>query len=314
MMLGLSDSSRTNESPRRRRERLEAAFDDEVYRRLIEHMQSRFATRAFWLDLCPEMTSSDEPFVPTPARPTIPKDLAVQCEEMIALDGYFLTPPIVQSEDAAKVGRAISRLAAEGYPTGFVAVFDEFWRLFYGLESLLRPVLGDDYLMVPDGLWAFFVPPGDPGLSGWSSLGPHRDSIGPDAHLVTSGRPGLVNIWIALTDANPLNSCLYVLPASIDDDYLDRMAVSSGAVSLQDIRALPVEAGSVLGWTSHLLHWGGRSSPTATMPRMSVALYLQRRDVKPYASDTISFNEPIPFEKRLQWIANATPLSHLFSP
>jgi len=145
-----------------------------------------------------------------------------------------------------------------------------------------------------------------------SSASPHRDSIGADHHLLERARPGILNLWVALTDATPLTSCIYVLPASSDDEYLTRVEPPSD-VRLQDVRALPAAAGSVLGWTPHLLHWGSRSSQLATAPRVSAALYLQRRDVEPYAADATSFAEALPFERRISWIAASMGMPDLFA-
>jgi len=283
-----------------------------MYRQLIERMKYRFADPAFWLELCPDLTVSDYPFAKQAKPYPVPDGLPGECNGTVALDGYFVTPPIVDSDDASKVLQAARCLAAKGYPTGFVCVFDEFWRLFHGLSGLLAPLLGEEQTMVPDGLWSFLVPPGDSGLSGWSSAGPHRDSIGPDPRLLTTGHPGILNIWIALTEATPLNSCMYVLPASLDDDYLTRVEPAPSGVRLEDVRALPVGAGSVLGWTSHLLHWGARSSPRASVARVSAALYLQRGDLDPYSTDVVSFDEVVPFEKRISWVARSMAMPDLF--
>jgi hypothetical protein len=312
MIRSLADLPPEDESPRRRREALDAAFENQVYRQLLDRMRHRFAERSFWLDLCPGMAVSDHPFRPAPAPSPIPEGLPAECAEMVALDGYFVTPPLVRSDDAAKVLQATLRLAAAGYPTGFASVYDEYWRLFAGLRGLLEPLLGAGCAMVPDGLWTFLVPPGDPGRSGWSSLAPHRDAIGPDAHLLATGQPSILNAWIALTDATPLSSCMYVLPASLDEGYATREPLSAPQVPLQDVRALPAPAGSVLGWTSHLLHWGGRSSPRAAGPRVSAALYLQREDVEPFADDVVSFADVVPFEQRVSWVAQSMGMPALF--
>ncbi len=302
-----------HESVRRRRERLAATFEAKMYGQVVQRMKHRFADPAFWQALCPKLTVSERPFA-APSRPyPAPDGLPAECEETVALDGYFVTPPIVEPGDVSKMREATKCLAANGYPTGFVSVYDEFWRLFHSLRDLVGPLLGDDYMMVPDGLWTFLVPPGDPGISGWSSVSPHRDSIGPDPHLLATGRPGILNIWIALTEATPLNSCIYVLPASVDDEYLIKAEPPPTTVTrLADVRALPVAAGSVLGWTSHLLHWGSRSSPRASVPRVSAALYLQRGDVDPYWPDVISFDDVVPFEKRISWIARSMAMPDLF--
>lgn len=298
-------------APRVRREALDAVLDAKTFKLGIERMKDRFADAAFWRELCPALTVSSHPFdAPTPPYP-MPDGLAAACEESIALEGYFTTPPVVEPEDAVRLAEAATTMSDKGFPPGFAAVYDEFWRMFHRLRSLAEPLLGADPLMVPDGLWTFVVPPGDSGRSGWSSAGPHRDSIGSDPHLLKHGQPGILNFWVALTDATPLTSCMYVLPGSVDDEYEARIEPPS-EVRLQDVRALPAPAGSVLGWTPHLLHWGSRSSPLARAPRVSAALYLQRREVDPFAADVVSTGDPVPFEDRLRWIAHSMAMDNLF--
>jgi hypothetical protein len=113
-----------------------------------------------------------------------------------------------------------------------------------------------------------------------------------------------VNLWITLADATPTNSCMYVLPAPQDPGYRSGARDTAFDRSqLQDVRALPAPAGSVLGWTTHLMHWGSRSSPDATEPRISATAYVQRADRPPASSAIMDFRDPVPFEQRLAWIA-----------
>ena len=61
----------------------------------------------------------------------------------------------------------------------------------------------------------------------------------------------------------------------------------------------------VLCWagSTHLLHWGGRSSDQATQPRMSVALYFQRGDVAPFDKTAIPPTAEFQLHDRLAWIS-----------
>jgi ectoine hydroxylase-related dioxygenase (phytanoyl-CoA dioxygenase family) len=88
------------------------------------------------------------------------------------------------------------------------------------------------------------------------------------------------NLWIALTEATPLNGCMYIVPANFDPLY--GTDVAQPKFPLQSIRALPVPAGSILGWNGRVWHWGGRSSTKATHPRISIAKEFQRGDVAPH--------------------------------
>ena len=115
--------------------------------------------------------------------------------------------------------------------------------------------------------------------------------------------PSILTLWIPLEDVTPDQSCLYVIPAPCDEDfYTPERLVHFDKIRLQDIRALPARAGSVLGWSSHLIHWGSRASPFAERPRMSVTMYFQRRDVPLWHPFMIDPALPSSFIDRLMWI------------
>jgi len=289
---------------RRHREALERGFEGWSYCHLVERTGERIRDPGFWRALCPGLSISERPFERAQEPYDIADGLGAEASRTILEDGYLAAPPIIRAGDAAALVAGAERILATGYPAGFAAVFDEFWRLFWGLDALLSPILGDDYLIVPHGLWLFHVPVGHAG-SDYHAVAPHRDSLGPDPHLLATGSPSLINIWIALTDAMPLNSCVYVLPARVDDTYRSEQRALPAEIPLQDVLALPARRGSVLGWSSHLVHWGGRSSPRAAHPRASAALYLQRRDVAPFYRDVFPFGAPVPFEKRVEWIVES---------
>ena len=72
---------------------------------------------------------------------------------------------------------------------------------------------------------------------GWQ---PHRDKVG--GSLFENNEPKSVTVWIPLSVANPINSCMYVLPAN-KDKYYNKLKPSGGQISLPgslaDIKALP---------------------------------------------------------------------------
>jgi hypothetical protein len=70
---------------------------------------------------------------------------------------------------------------------------------------------------------------------------------------------------------------MYVVPAPLDVQYANPSATDD-VMSLQCVRALPAPAGSVLGWSSALLHWGGIAR--AGVPgRISLSFEYQTADV-----------------------------------
>jgi hypothetical protein len=114
----------------------------------------------------------------------------------------------------------------------------------------------------------------------------------------------LLTIWIPFTDATPLNSCIYVLPLSLDPNY----PANTRALTIdrfQDIRALPAKAGSVLGWNQYLLHWGSRSCSRAEQARISWGIYFQSGDVALFDPLARKLRGRLTFEERLVFIATA---------
>ena len=89
-------------------------------------------------------------------------------------------------------------------------------------------------------------------------------------------------MWLALSDATPLNGCIHVLPLHHDDRFAMRAFGGQGSTMVfepQSIRALPAPAGALMAWNQNLLHWGGRASRRASGPRCSAAFEYQRVDV-----------------------------------
>ena len=158
---------------------------------------------------------------------------------------------------------AIAKLAGLGIPPVFCLVFDLFWVPAFRLSRIVNAALGADHAILP-GIWIWHVDPAK-AESGWH---PHRD-IGHEA-LFPDRRPRTLTAWLALTDATPLNGCMYVVPAERDPTY-GTPEDSRHAFALPDVRALPADAGDVLVWNQALLHWGSHASPLALAPRMSMS-------------------------------------------
>lgn len=295
------------------RDRIEAGFEQVRAERFLSSHRDRAADAGFWRALNPELTIADRPFEPAAPRADVGPEVAARAAEQLLEDGYFLTPPILPPAAVAALRRAAERVVAAGFPPVFACVYDEFFRAFAGLDALAAPLVGERYLLGLHGLWTFFVPAGDPAYGRWTALAPHRDSLGPDPAVLARRLPSLVTVWIPLTDVTPLDSCMYVVPAACDPDYYsEERGVAAGRIRLQDVRALPAAAGSVVGWSSHLVHWGSRSSRFAGGPRIAATAYLQRGDVPPRHPFTVDFEAAIPFGTRLAWIAESLHEPDLF--
>ncbi len=220
----------------------------------------------------------------------IDADGAAVLEELLLREGYFHLPPLAWQLPLDDMARAIVRLTEAGFVAPFCFMYDEFWLMFIKLNGLLRQLLGEDYWMLPN-FWAWYIDP-RAGQSGWR---PHRD--GGHVSLLADRRPKSLSVWLPLTDATPLNGCMYVLPAHLDPTY-GTPRDGQWSIQLQDVRALPGAAGSLFVWTQALLHWGSRSSPLASGPRISMSVEFQRGDIPPMSQPLISpLSLPSPGER-----------------
>ena len=295
-------------------EQIDAGFEDVRRERAVRSRIDDVRNPDFWRRLNPELTISDEPF--TRPRPRVPVAPAIvdRAKRQLVEEGYMQTPPLVVDDEAVRLRQGIERLTAAGFPSGMGCLYDEFYRAFQGLEQLFTPLLGDDYEMVLHGIWTFCIPPGDAARGRAGTLGPHRD-VAPDAAVCARQLPSVLSVWIPLADVTTLDSCLYVVPAPGDPDYYagDQQSVRRDGLRWQDIRALPAQAGSILAWSSRLVHWGSRSSAFAAGPRVAASNYLQRRDAPRWAPSIIGFTSRVPFADRLEWIESSYGVPGLFA-
>ena len=211
-------------------------------------------------------------------------------------EGYLQFDEALDKKRVSALRQGVENVVAADWPAVFCMVYDEYWRLFSGLSSLLRPILGEGYRLLPH-FWAWHVDP-SARQAGWR---PHRDRS-PDS-LFEDGMPKSATVWIALTDATPLNGCMHLIPANQDPDYLNP-GQREHDIPLQSIRALPVKAGSVLLWNQNVYHWGGRGSPRARTPRVSLACEYQHADLPPMREPLLEPGRLPPFRLRSDLIVH----------
>lgn len=248
----------------------------------------------FWRELCPALSIEGSPAVPRTRLPAIE-----HLTQLIATEGYVHEAGVFAAEDIAPLRDCVLQLHRRGISPGFAFVYDQFWTALDGLAPYLSAVLGSDYRLLP-AFWAWCVEPSDD-AAGWKA---HRDrphSRDPD------GRPQSLTVWLPLTDTTPLNGCMYVLPAHLDPDLAPRHFDGHAAerftpATLQNIRALPATAGSLLSWHQEVLHWGSRASARGGHPRISLSHEFQRGDHPPFATPLFRPGEMPSFHARLGWI------------
>ena len=261
---------------------------------IVKSLLAQAQNRDFWKSLNPNLTVSED-F-------TIPSDIDIQLEKAhldkllfnLKNEGYFQIDDLLSQEDVTQMAVALEKVLKAGWPTPFVFVYDEFWLVFCRLSRILSAILGDDYKQLP-AFWAWYVETSNTD-QGWK---PHRDNL--TGTLLPDGMPKCVTIWIPLTDAIPLNGCMYIVPANRDPNYSRNVQIGEKItqISYQDIRALPGKAGSIFCWNHEVLHWGARSSERAPHPRISLAFEFQRAEVAPYKTPLLAPDHIPSFNQRL---------------
>ena len=200
-------------------------------------------------------------------------------KEKLIRDGYAL---VNDSFDVRLVREGIEALHKQDLPATFILLFNESWHLACQSKRVLEKATHERNIFNYD-LLAWYISPGSPGFS------PHRDrqpDDPPSTFHSDDHEAKFVTNWIALSDATPENSCLYVIPKPYDPGYttgdIDNVADdkdSSGdgcgdrvtdplhralpsKESFQHIRSLPRKAGQSILFTHRIIHWGSQGDPT----------------------------------------------------
>ena len=242
----------------------------------------------YWRQLNPDLPISAGRDPETVSRWQPSPTFIAEWRRRIIREGYFELTDVIPPEDLHVLVGAIDRVRAAGWLPVFAFLYDAFWETYWRVSPVLSLLLGDDYRQIP-AFWAWHIDPVDT-AQGW---GPHRDrGFG---HQRPDRTPNAMTVWMALTDATPLNGCISVVPA-----HLDLTPINPGLTNgMQDARALPAKAGTALCWGLGLLHWGGRSSDYASHPRVSMTFEFQAADTPALEPFLLQPGEIPPFEKRL---------------
>lgn len=251
---------------------------------------SRAESLEFWRELCPDLTIE----VPRELPKAKLGDLT-ELFERLRYEGYINVPGVLEPGSVEPLRDCIARLHDQQIPLAFAFVYDQFWHVFQCLARFMETALGAKYRALPD-FWVWHVPATDQ-ATGWS---PHRDRVQPT--LDADNSPHSLTVWLPFTDATPLNGCIYMLPAHLDERFKLRRWDGEDNKQVkepQNIRALPATAGSVLAWNQGVLHWGGRASRLASAPRASAAFEFQRGDRPPFNQPLLDPRRTPPFLERL---------------
>lgn len=243
----------------------------------------------FWRRLAPALTvDGDDAGAPVAFDAATVDTLRAR----VCREGFFQLRGVFDPLETRLLLAAILALRQRGLPPVFVFGFAEPWRLYTRLGPLWSALLGPDWKLLP-ALWAWYVEPGEAN-AGWP---PHQDRKG-RCTVADGGLPLSMTCWIPLTPADPTNGCMYVVP-------MQHQPIDLAALQLQDVRALPAMPGDVLGWNGNVFHWGGRSTPDARFPRVSLSMEMQRADQPPYTQPMLDNTRVPSFPERLWLIGRA---------
>lgn len=271
------------------------------WERLLDGL-TRAGSQDFWRELNPGLGISEHPFqAPNQsAQPT--SVLLSDYRDRMVEEAYFQSEPALSAEMLASMREAIESVRAAGLPAVFAFVYDIFYQGLTHFDAEFAAVLGQNYRLVPN-LAVYYIEASDQG----KGFAPHRDAEYCDT-INEEGLPTVMTVWITVTEASPLNSCLYILPKNRDPQYresIQDLSVSADAFAWEDVRALPTAAGVMSCWSQYLFHWGSRGSRRAKEPRISYAVYLQSAQVDPVEEQTVAVPAALGFAERLSMICRS---------
>lgn len=214
---------------------------------------------------------------------------AREVRESFANEGVAVLPGLLSRERAGALVETMRALQTRGLPPVFAYVLEAFWEPLARLVPIVESVIGPCEVLA-DG-WAWDIPP-TAGRAGWA---PHRGAY--ELVRQADGRPGLVNVWVALSDVTRETACMHVLPLSKDSGYPD--ALRREPFDSEHAVAYPLAAGSALFWDASSLHWGGPMLPGAPHARVAYSFTLRAKGVD-YLSDFGTVNpEQLPTKTAL---------------
>ncbi len=250
----------------------------------------------YWRALNPELNVSDVDENAPPKPIAVSEKIVAAAKESLRSDGYFQLDQILDAPLLDRLAEAAEKVRGAGWPTPFVFVYDEFWKVLHPLKLYFESLLGQDVKLLPE-FWCWY----NDKTNDSKGVYPQRGRTATQT-ISKDGSPQSLRIWLPLTDTNTANGCLFAVPANYDTSYFNDLE-NRKVDNLQDIRAIPTRKGTLIAFTEALLHWGGRSSDKALHPSISLCFVCQRGDVRPYETPLLSPLAIPSFKERLGFIA-----------
>lgn len=233
--------------------------------------------RRYWLKLAPGLhISEDKQGMGSPVQ--LPEEHLQQLQADIVEQGYLHLDARAMDWGVPLqiLANAVLRLEEMGWNPTWLLLYDEVWQICHQLSAVLSRTTRSRQIF---DFYVFNIPKAQG--QGWNI---HRDRDGSGDFtdsFHTDGVPKYSTVWVALTQATPLNSCIYSLPASSDPYYFgsnDSNATSGQDPGMavreagwQEVRAMPAAQGDVYSWSHRLLHWGSSSTTQAKHNRIALS-------------------------------------------
>lgn len=225
---------------------------------------------AYWESLCPQLACTGNGGWDGAESTALDAQQQSQLLTQLAQEGYFqTTAPLIPGALTAQMCDCVETLRREGWSPFFSFVYDAFWQVVRtpALQQFLTQALGAGYHQVSHVITHYVKPGTGAGAeAGWR---PHIDF---------GSEPDRLTVWVALNAATLDNGCMYVIPKNRVPQPLLAHFIQAEPVNHWDLqtllhgsRALPVPAGSVLGWQHDVIHWGSQARP-GVAPRISLSM------------------------------------------
>lgn len=243
----------------------------------------------YWRRLNPQLTvcGGGRPEAPA-GRALAPEEVEAHAEQ-VRVEGYFRADGCLDAGLVDRLREGILAVRAAGWHQSFAFVYDELWQVARcaAIQALAGRIVGPGYHQRPR-VWVYHVEVGlGEGSAGsgkgtrWSGWGPHIDADEPI--IAAGGRPKVVSVWVPLTDADPDNGCIYVVPTNLYAGtgmfarypLPEVVSAADATALLHAARAVPARAGSIVGWHQNVIHWGSFSSPRGRSARISLGMEFQ---------------------------------------
>lgn len=161
-------------------------------------MNARYADKAFWLDLLPQLSISSDV---APGGDISFSDTELdRISDKFWKQGYLCLPALLDMAEISSLERAMRALSGAEIPPVYIYLFDQPWQIFARLNQLVAHFLGGGYALLPN-FWAWHLD--RPGKSGWPV---HRDCSAPT--VVDAGGENILislSLWISLTPSDARN-------------------------------------------------------------------------------------------------------------